>query len=112
MLDRCVIIPDEVKTLVSIIKIREKCKRLDIDLFEAGLKGIIINFKEGKFKNTAGLIELIESDRKNISIKNNKLLIRFQSNHTNTILSASLKSLKNIDNFMKKNAPSNEGASY
>ena len=88
--------PDEVKSLVSIIKIREKCKNLQIDLFEAGTKGIIISFKEGKFHNTKGLIDFIESDRRNISIKNNKLLVKAISKDKNTLINTCFKVLKNI----------------
>ncbi len=96
MLDRFGSLPDEVKTLVSIIKIREKCKNLQIDLFEAGARGIIISFKEGKFHNTKGLIDFIESDRGNISIKNNKLLVKAVSKDKNTIINTCFKVLKNI----------------
>ena len=100
MVDRFGSLPNEVKALVSIIKIREKCKNLQIDLFEAGVKGIIINFKEGKFHNTKGLIDFIESDRENISIKNNKLVVKTVSRDTSKMISSCLNVLKNIHNYI------------
>ncbi|PQM63831.1 MAG: transcription-repair coupling factor [Rhodobacteraceae bacterium] len=100
MVDRFGSLPDEVKTLVSIIKIREKCKKLQIDLFEAGAKGIIINFKEGKFFNTKGLINFIESDRENIFIKNNKLLVKVATRDKKTIIDSCVNVLKNMHNYI------------
>ncbi len=100
MVDRFGSLPDEVNTLVKIIKIREKCKSLQIDLFEVGLKGIIISFKEGKFHNTKGLIDFIESDRKNISIKNNKLLVKITFRDKSKMIKSSLNLLKNMNKFI------------
>ena len=47
-----------------------------------------------------GLIDFIESDRENISIKNNKLLVKVISKDKNSMITSSLNVLKNIQKFI------------
>ena len=109
LIDRFGKLPQEIINLANILKIKEKCKYLEIELLEVGSKGITIKFREGKVDNVTGLLAFIESDKGNIKPKNEKLFVKTKIGDA---LKSSYTLLKNIENFIKKEAPSKEGASY
>ncbi|MDC3067979.1 transcription-repair coupling factor [Paracoccaceae bacterium] len=109
LIDRFGELPGDIKNLVNVIKIRDMCKSLQIETFEVGNKGITIKFREGKLKNIAGFLAFIESDRESIVPNNEKLFIKTKEKNT---LKLSYKILKNLEIYLKKNAPSEEDASY
>ena len=78
-------------------------------MLEVGAKGVTIKFREGKVENVTGLLRFIESDKGNIKPINEKLFIKTKSDDP---LSSSYSLLKNMEKFIKKRAPSTEGASY
>ena len=102
MIDRFGKWPREIRNLADILKIKEKCKYPQIDAQEVGAKGVTIKFREGKVENVAGLLAFIESDKSNIKPINEKLFIRTQKGDH---LSSSYSLLKNIEKFIKKEAP-------
>ena len=95
--------------LNNILKIKEKCKLLEIESLEVGTKGITFKFREGKVENISGLLAFIESDKNNIKPSNEKLFIKTKKGNP---LNLSYNILKNMEKFLKKEAPSEEGASY
>ena len=109
LIDRFGKIPKDVINLANIIKIKEKCKSLEIESLEVGSKGITFKFREGKVENISGLLAFIESDKKNIKPYNEKLFIKTKKGNS---LNLSYSILKNMEKFFKKEAPSKEGASY
>ncbi len=109
MIDRFGKLPIEIINLANILKIKEKCKLLEIESLEVGAKGITIKFREGKVENIAGLLAFIESDKDNIKPSNEKLFIKIGRGN---ILNMSYNLLKNMEKFIQKKAPSEEGASY
>ena len=109
LIDRFGKLPIEIINLANILKIKEKCKSLEIELLEVGAKGVTIKFREGKVENVTGLLAFIESDKGNIKPTNDKLFIKTEKGDT---LRISYNLLKNIEKFIKKRAPSKEGASY
>ncbi|MDC3080743.1 transcription-repair coupling factor [Paracoccaceae bacterium] len=109
LIDRFGKLPKEIINLANILKIKEKCKYLQIELLEVGTKGITIKFREGKVENVTGLLAFIESDKGNIKPTNEKLFIKIKKGDP---LISSYSLLKNIEKFIKKKTPSSEGASY
>ena len=109
MIDRFGKLPKEIINLANILKIKEKCKHLEIELLEVGAKGITIKFREGKVENVTGLLAFIESDKDNVKPTNEKLFIKRKKGEH---LSSAYNLLKNMEKFLKKEAPSKEGASY
>ena len=76
LIDRFGKLPKEIINLANILKIKEKCKHLEIELLEVGAKGITIKFREGKVENVTGLLAFIESDKDNVKPTNEKLFIK------------------------------------
>ena len=109
LIDRFGKIPKDVINLANILKIKEKCKSLEIESLEVGAKGITFKFREGKVENISGLLAFIESDKSNIKPSNEKLFIKTNKGDA---LNLSYNVLKNMEKFLKKEAPSKEGASY
>ena len=110
LIDRFGKLPKEIINLANILKIKEKCKYLEIELLEVGAKGITIKFRNGKVeKNVTGLLAFIESDKDNVKPSNEKLFIKREKGEH---LSSAYNLLKNMEKFLKKEAPSKEGASY
>ncbi len=109
LIDRFGKLPQDIINLANILKIKKKCKSLEIESFEVGNKGITIKFREGKVENITGLLAFIESDKKNIKPSNEKLFIKTKNGNPLTL---SYNALKNMEKFIKKEAPSKEGASY
>ena len=99
LIDRFGKLPKDVINLVNIIKIREKCKELEIESFEVGSKGVTIKFRQGKIRNIEGLLAFIESDKENIVPSNEKIFVKMDRGET---LTSSYKLLKIIEKFMKK----------
>ena len=75
MIDRFGKLPKDVINLANILKIKEKCKSLEVETLEVGNKGITFKFREGKVENISGLLAFIESDKNNIKPSNEKLFI-------------------------------------
>jgi transcription-repair coupling factor (superfamily II helicase) len=109
LIDRFGKLPKEIINLANILKIKEKCKYLEIELLEVGAKGITVKFRDGKVENVTGLLAFIESDKDNVKPTNEKLFIKREKGEN---LSSAYNLLKNIEKFLKKEAPSKEGASY
>tara|TARA_Y100001933_G_scaffold255738_1_gene299277 strand:- start:518 stop:2104 length:1587 start_codon:yes stop_codon:yes gene_type:complete len=102
LIDRFGKLPSDIINLANILKIKEKCKSLEIELLEVGAKGITIKFREGKVENIIGLLAFIESDKNNIKPSNEKLFIKIKKGNP---LNISYTLLKNMEKFIKKKAP-------
>ena len=102
LIDRFGKLPSDIINLANILKIKEKCKLLEIELLEVGAKGITIKFREGKVENIIGLLAFIESDKNNIKPSNEKLFIKIKKGNP---LNISYTLLKNMEKFIKKKAP-------
>ena len=109
MIDRFGKLPQEIINLANILKVKEKCKSLEIESLEVGAKGVTIKFREGKVENIAGLLAFIESNKSNIKPSSEKLFIKLGKGN---VLNASYNILKNMEKFIQKKASSEEDASY
>jgi len=77
LIDRFGPLPSEVKQLAAIMIIKGYCKRAGIEKLEAGPKGMVISFKDDKFANPGGLIELISASGKSAKVRPDHKLVYF-----------------------------------
>ena len=75
MIDRFGQIPDEVKNLLNIMKIKQKCLLAGVEKIDAGSKGIVISFRNDTFKNPEALIEFISKNPLKTKIRGDQKLI-------------------------------------
>ncbi|MDC3084582.1 transcription-repair coupling factor [Gammaproteobacteria bacterium] len=94
LLDRFGMLPDEVKELLAILKLKIKCKNLNISKLEFSDHGVNISFNEKYFYNHDNLFTWIESNKNIAQIKRNNLL--FLKN-LNKVSLNSLEVIKTID---------------
>ena len=59
MIDRFGPMPEEVEMLMRLVSIKMLCIRAHIDKVDAGLKGVIIGFRDNSFANPAGLVRYV-----------------------------------------------------
>lgn len=64
--------PEEVIYLLKIMKIKLMCRRANIDKVDAGPKGLTIQFRKNNFANPAALMELIQTSRGKIKLRNDQ----------------------------------------
>ncbi len=62
LVDRFGSLPEEAEQLLQIVGIKMLCRRAGIEKLDAGPRGALITFRENKFSNPHGLIELITSE--------------------------------------------------
>ena len=88
--DRFGKIPSEILNLTEVAKLKWACKKVGIERLEATSDGIIINFKDNKFKNPDQLLAMVFSSKNKIKIhaQHRLLFICDTSNPENKISSA------------------------
>lgn len=91
--DRFGKLPDEVNSLLEIIKLKQLCKKAGIEKLDAGPKGASVKFYKNRFEPLHRLIGFIQKNSTNISIKQNHQLVVRQDWLSN---SARLKGTKNL----------------
>jgi transcription-repair coupling factor (superfamily II helicase) len=57
--DRFGRLPEEVNHLLAVVSIKLLCRRANVASLDAGPKGALISFRDGKFANPAALVEWI-----------------------------------------------------
>lgn len=62
MVDRFGKLPQEFENLLSTLKIKQICKKLQIEKIDAGEKGAVISFYKNKFENPDILIKLVSKN--------------------------------------------------
>jgi len=61
LIDRFGSLPNEVNTLMLVVRIKAMCKRAGIARLDAGPKGATVQFHNDKFANPVGLVEFLKS---------------------------------------------------
>ncbi len=61
LVDRFGSLPREVKNLLAVIELKSLCRHANIEKVDAGPKGLVIGFREGKFPNPKALIGYLQS---------------------------------------------------
>ncbi len=59
LIDRFGPLPSEVEHLLKIVTIKALCRKTNVEKIDAGPKGVVIGFRDGKFENPAALIKYI-----------------------------------------------------
>ncbi|MEM7242124.1 MAG: transcription-repair coupling factor [Pseudomonadota bacterium] len=76
LIDRFGPLPDEVETLMKVVRIKGLCQAARISKFDSGPKGAVIQFFKDKFADPAGLAGYLSASNGTAKIRDNKLVIR------------------------------------
>ena len=76
LIDRFGALPNDVNTLLTVVRIKAMCKRAGIAKLDAGPKGATIQFWNDKYASPKGLVDFIEAQRGLAKVRNNKIVIR------------------------------------
>jgi transcription-repair coupling factor (superfamily II helicase) len=68
--------PEEVETLLKIVRVKTMCRRAGIAKLDGGPKGATVQFRNDRFADPAGLVRFIESQKGLAKIRDNKLVVR------------------------------------
>ena len=69
LIDRFGTLPEEVEHLLQIVSIKSLCRSANVERIDAGTKGLVLNFREDKFPNPAGLIDFISHSRTPVKLR-------------------------------------------
>ena len=76
LVDRFGKLPNETRTLLRIIAIKQLCKQAGISRLDAGKEGAAIGFLNDTFNNPTGLLSFITDQKDGAKVKGNKLIVR------------------------------------
>ncbi len=80
LIDRFGALPDEVKNLLEIVKIKSICRSLGIDKIDVGPKGMVVGFYKGQFNRPDAMIDFLSRNQQNVKLKpDGRLFFSFQS---------------------------------
>lgn len=63
LVDRFGSLPPEVENLLDVVIIKRLCRAADVERLEAGPKGMVLQFRNKKFRNPMGLLSWVERHR-------------------------------------------------
>ena len=79
-------IPLQVKNLIGVINLKNKCKICNIEKLEAGEKAVAITFFNNKFSNSENLLNYTLAHHKTVKINpDHRLIIKLESDNKNRI---------------------------
>ena len=76
LIDRFGKLPREVNILLTVVRIKDECRKAGIAKFDAGPRGATIQFHNDKYANPAGLVEFIQAQGGLAKVKDNKIVVR------------------------------------
>ncbi len=101
MLDRFGKIPQEILNLIEVAKLKHACRKLDIERLEAIPSGIVMSFKDNKFKNPEKLLQNIFSNNSQMKIHNGqKLLFLLDVSTFDAKIRSSFIAIKKLENLL------------
>ncbi|WP_165644531.1 transcription-repair coupling factor [Oharaeibacter diazotrophicus] len=59
LVDRFGSLPEEVEHLLKIVTIKALCRKTNVEKVDAGPKGVVISFRDGKFENPPALVKYV-----------------------------------------------------
>ncbi|MGF1660633.1 MAG: transcription-repair coupling factor [Rubrimonas sp.] len=68
--------PEEVETLLKIVRIKTMCRRAGVAKLDGGPKGATVQFRGDRFADPLGLVRWIEGQKGLAKIRENKLVVR------------------------------------
>ncbi len=75
LLDRFGPLPEEVKNLLSVLKLKQLCRQVGVEKIETGEKGAIFTFYNNTFSNPSGLIKFIQTQAGTVKLRPDHKLI-------------------------------------
>lgn len=75
LVDRFGPMPVEVKNLLSVVKIKQICRKIGVDRLDVGEKGAAIGFYNDYFSNPDALIEFINKNKETLKIRGDQRII-------------------------------------
>ena len=100
LIDRFGDLPKEIHTLMNVVHIKNKCKKINIEKIDANDKNIILKFYNNKFSKPESLIKYVQNFSTKIKVKNNKLIYFCESNDLKEKFKNINKVLKEIENLL------------
>ncbi len=105
LVDRFGPLPAESKHLLSIVEIKIHCINAGIDRIEAGPKGATFAFRDGRFANPAGLVELISSGKTPVKLRpDHKLVLMARWDDVERRLTGTLQFVRSLDRIANESA--------
>jgi transcription-repair coupling factor (superfamily II helicase) len=76
LIDRFGPLPSEIETLLTVVRIKARCKRAGIAKLDGGPKGATVQFHNDRFENPAGLVQFIHDQNGLARVKDNRIVVR------------------------------------
>lgn len=76
LIDRFGKLPDEVETLLRVVRIKGMCRKAGISQLDGGPKGAVIRFRNDKFASPVGLVDYLQASNGTAKVKDNKIVVR------------------------------------
>ncbi|MEL6584430.1 MAG: transcription-repair coupling factor [Pseudomonadota bacterium] len=75
MIDRFGPLPEEVETLLRVVRIKAICRKANIGRLDAGPKGLTIQFHENRYARPEGLVQFLQDEAGRAKVKDNKVIL-------------------------------------
>ena len=75
LVDRFGDLPEEVTHLLDVMEIKGYCRRAGVQRVDAGPKGAVISFRDNRFKNPEGLVEIMQRSGKKMKLQPDHKLV-------------------------------------
>lgn len=69
MADRFGPLPNEVKDLLEVVRIKLLCLSAGVEKVEAGPMGVVVSFRENRFANPTGLVEFVANEGRRAKVR-------------------------------------------
>jgi transcription-repair coupling factor (superfamily II helicase) len=79
LIDRFGKIPDEVENLLDIVRIKQMCRRANVERVDAGPKGAVVTFRNNTPPNVAGLMVWVQEMRGTVKLRPDQKLVVVKS---------------------------------
>ncbi len=79
LIDRFGKIPDEVENLLDIVRIKQMCRRANVERVDAGPKGAVVTFRNDTPPNVAGLMVWVQEMRGTVKLRPDQKLVVVKS---------------------------------
>jgi len=80
MTDRFGKVPEEINNLIEVAKLKFECQKMNIQKLEVSKSGVLIEFRNNKFKNPEKLMELIFGSHNQIKLQANQKVLFLTAN--------------------------------
>ena len=75
LIDRFGSLPEEVAHLLSVVKIKQICRKIGIEKIDTGPKGAVLTFHKNTFSNPEALLDYITNNHKTVKLRGDQKLV-------------------------------------